>query len=125
VEVLAVPVPLQLVVERLVVAPLGQRLPDPQSPAGGVRFPLVLAEAAQPPSPGVVEAVAAQHVVNLIDEPQRELRVAVHAGGSRQSQEVADREGVGPQVATLRAGRLEARAGGERQHQPRRLPRPL
>ena len=43
--------------------------------------------------------MAAQGVMNLIDQPQCQRRIVMFSGGSRQAEIVADREGVCPQVA--------------------------
>ena len=73
VEVLAVAVPLELLVERLARAALGQRLADAQAAARRVRGAGLLVEPAQPAGARRRRAMPPQHVVHLIDQTQREV----------------------------------------------------
>jgi hypothetical protein len=66
VEVLAVPVPLQALVERLLRSALGQRLADAQAAAGRVPLGLVASKPTDPPGARVVVPVSAEHAMDLI-----------------------------------------------------------
>jgi hypothetical protein len=50
----------------------------------------------------IIWAMTAEHVVDLVDELCRQCPVLIASGPSIQSQVVADREGIGPQVAPRR-----------------------
>ncbi len=110
VEVLAVAVPFEALVERLAFAALGQLLADAQAAAGRVLFALRVREAAQPAGARVVGAVAAEHVVHPVDQPQRQVPLS-------EREEVADGERVRPEVAALRARGSDAGALEEIAHQ--------
>ena len=71
VEVLPVAVPFEALVERLAFAPLGQLLADAQAAAGRVLLALRVGEPLIQPVREVVGAVAAEHVVHAVDQPQR------------------------------------------------------
>ena len=120
-EVLAVALPLESLVERFSRRPLRQRLADAQPPARRVPLALRIAEPADPSHARVVGPMASEHVVDLIDETQCELGVALVAGGLCEAEEVADRERVRPQVPLRRLRGAEAGAFDEAQHELRGL----
>ena len=72
-EVLPVLVPLKPLVSRLIPVPLREWFSDPQASPGRVEFPLAFRKAAYPALPGVVVPVPAKRVVNLFNEPERDL----------------------------------------------------
>jgi len=98
-EVLPVPIPLELVVEWLAWAALGELLADPQAAAGRVRLGLPGEKAAQPPALRIVGPALAQRVMHSMDQRQREVCVPRFTGRAREAEEVADRERVRPQIA--------------------------
>jgi hypothetical protein len=55
--------------------------------------------------------------VNLFDQPERQVRIALLSGNLREAQEVADGEGVGPQIAARGMRRDEPRALGVARHE--------
>ena len=65
-------------------------------------LPLVVGAARDPASTHVVRTVPPQHVVDLIDEAQREVQVAALPALAMEAEEVADGEGVRPQVPARR-----------------------
>jgi hypothetical protein len=75
-----------------------------------VRFAGDLVELTEPALPGLVVAVPAEGVMHLVDEAKGEVDPS-------QAEEVADREGVGPEIAFGRPPGGEAGPLGERQHQ--------
>ena len=99
VEVLAVAVPLQALVEGLAGTPLRQAFTDAQPAPGWMPFTLVFTQSADPPRAPVIVPMPAQGVMNLVDQLQCAFRVALLAAAARQAEIVADREGVRPQVA--------------------------
>jgi hypothetical protein len=96
VEVLAVPVPLQLLVKGLGDASLGERLADSQTASSRVSLAFLFTEPADPSGSRIIGTIDSKHVMHLVDQPEREIRVALFARRLRQSEEVADREGVSP-----------------------------
>src|SRR6185369_18100832 len=58
-----------------------------------------------------------EDVVDLIDEMQREIEVALLARRPMESQEVARRERVGPEIAPRRCAVRQAGRLGEREHE--------
>lgn len=65
-----------------------------------IHFALLLVEAADPAGSRVVLTMAAEYVMNLIDQQQRESLVFIITRSALELQEVAHGKGVGPQVAT-------------------------
>src|SRR6185436_2217278 len=86
VKVLAVPLPLEVVVERLVGSPLRQLLPDAQPAPGRVCFPFPLAETADPADAPIIRPMSAEHVMDLVHQPERQLEVAPLPRDARQTQ---------------------------------------
>src|SRR5205823_3854363 len=68
VEVLAVPVPLELLVERLVRAALRQLLADPQTALRGMGRARLLAEPADPTAARIVGAMFPERVMDPVDQ---------------------------------------------------------
>ena len=95
VEVLPVAVPLEPRIEGLVRTPLGEWLADAKTPAGR----MLGARVAEPALARVVLAVLAEHLVDSLDELQGSLAVRLISGRPREAEAVADREGVGPEIA--------------------------
>ena len=94
-------------------------------PRVGWRLALLLAQTADPSGARIVGPVASENVVHLVDQLERELRVALLARRARKPEEVADREGVGPQVALLGPFGAEApRRGPRSPPSPRTTTRP-
>ena len=96
VEVLAVALPFEAVLNRLVGAPLRQRLADAQPARGGMRLPRLLVEPADPAGAPIVGAMPAEHVVHLIDQREREIDVARVSGRATESQPRAYGERIRP-----------------------------
>ena len=117
VEVLAVAIPLEPLVDRLVGAALGQRLADPEPAARRVGFTVLLGEPADPSGAAIVGAMSTEDVMHPIDQLERQLRVARVSRHVREAEEVAHGERVGPQVALWRAVRGQTRALREPRHQ--------
>jgi hypothetical protein len=115
-EVLTVPVPFESLVHGLVRAALGERLADAQPPSGRVPFTLLLSQTTDPALPGVVGAMSPEDVVDLIDQTQGQLPVSAVPGAALQLQQVADGEGVRPQVAPRRPPAPETRTLDEGHH---------
>ena len=61
---------------------------------------LLLLQSTYPAAPWIVISMAPEHVVYLINQLYGEIEMSVIAALSIEAEEVADREGVGPQVAT-------------------------
>ena len=64
----------------------------------------------------VVRPVAAKDLMHPVHEAECQLQVPALLGEARQVQEVADRKGVRPEVASLSAEGLESRTRGEGHH---------
>jgi hypothetical protein len=82
VEVLAVAVPFEALVERLAGRALGERLADPETAACRVRLAVGLGGAADPAGAAVVAAMPAEDVMNAIDDASSERRAARVARGT-------------------------------------------
>ena len=76
VEVLAVALPLESLVEGLAWCALGQGLPDPEAAASRLGFSLLVCETADPSSAAVVGAMPTENVVHAMDQLERQLREA-------------------------------------------------
>jgi len=113
VEILAVAVPLQLLVEGIARSALGQPLADPQTAASGMGLALTLAQPTDPPDPRIVAPLPSERVMDPLDQSRGQLRVARVPRRTRQAEEVAHREGVRPEVTSLGALRGEAGAVGK------------
>ena len=84
VEVLAVALPLEPLVERLAGLPLPQRLADPEPAERGMRLALELGQPAEPAAPCIVRTVPAQHAMHALDQLQR-MRTPGRLAGRRPS----------------------------------------
>jgi hypothetical protein len=107
VEVLPVALPFELIVEGLVDAALRELFANTKAARRGVLLPCRFFEPAQPSGARIVGAMLAQGVVHLIDESKSKVSVTVLPGASRKPEDVANREGVGPEVTFRRLGRSE------------------
>lgn len=116
-KVLAFSVPLEALVEGLAGRPLRQRLADAQPAARRMKRALVIIESTQPAATRVIGPVPPEHRVHLIDEVERELAVMRVAGAPGEREEIADGEGVRPEVAARWLARREPRARREAQPQ--------
>jgi hypothetical protein len=94
--VLPIPVPFQIFVKRDGGPTLLQLFAYPQSPSGRVLPSLFLIEAADPAGPRVVSAVAAEDVVDLIDELQCQILEFLVPSLLIKAEKVADRKRVRP-----------------------------
>jgi hypothetical protein len=110
VEVLAIAIPLQAFVGRLVVAAFGERLADAKTSECRVRFGVGIPETADPTSARIVVAVPAKLVMYAIHQVAGSVDLT-------ETEEVADRERVGPQVALLRRHAGQSGALCEARHQ--------
>src|SRR5262249_48911900 len=81
----------------------------------------LLGEPADPSRAAIVGAMASEDLVHSAHQLERQLGVARRSRHLPETEEGADREGVGPQVALLRARRREAGALREPRHQFDRL----
>jgi len=73
-------------------------------------FPFVLGQAADPPMPWIIFAVAAQDIMHLVNEIPGELEIASIADCPVEAEKVANRKRIGPQIAAR--GHLSLDAGG-------------
>ena len=94
--ILTVAFPLEGLVKRLCRASLAQFLADSQASPGGVSPAFLFTETADPAGSRVIRAMAAQRVMNLIDEPQGKLAEFIITCQALEFQKVADRVGVCP-----------------------------
>jgi hypothetical protein len=94
--VLAVPVPFEIFVKRLTGSTFLQLLAYPQAPSGRMFLSLFLIEAADPAGPRVVSAVAAECVVDLVNELQCQILEFLAPGRLIEAEKVADRICVRP-----------------------------
>ena len=118
-EILPVPVPFALRVEGFLRPPFIQFLADAQPAGQGVAAAFLFTQTADPALPGAFRTVTGQHMVNLIDQLQRQRPVTAIAGGGEQAEEIAQGEGIGPQIASGRAGRCaQPGACGKIGHKP-------
>ena len=117
VEVLAVAVPLQPLVEGLVGPALGEPFADPKPATGRMVLPLALAQPADPSRARIIVTMSSQCVMHAVNQAQSQFRVPLFPGRTRQTEKVANREGVGPQVALLRAFGTQPGAFRELQHE--------
>src|SRR4051812_46641737 len=102
VEVLTVAVPFAARIRRLVRALLGKLLSDAQATPGRMR----LRRLSEPSPARVAFAMASERLVDAMDETYREPLIAILGSFAREREEVADREGVRPQVAGFRPCRV-------------------
>jgi hypothetical protein len=103
VEILAVLLPLQLPVTCFFGPPLGQLLADPQPAHGWVGAALRFPKTADPSGPGIVAAMSAKYLVDLIDQAKGQGSVDILPCPFMEFQKIADCKGIGPQVAPRRA----------------------
>src|SRR4029453_12765190 len=89
--------------------------------ARGVDLAQLVGEPADPSGAPVIVAMPAEDAVHLLDQLERQLRVVRVARGLRETEEVADGEGICPQVALLRTVSDETGSRGELHHQPDRF----
>ena len=82
-----------------------------------MRFGVGVGEAADPAAAAIVGAVFAERVVNLVDEPQRQVQLRPISGFMEQTEVVARGERVGPQIAAHRLRGRQAGARGEGSHE--------
>jgi hypothetical protein len=99
VEVLAVTLPLQSLVEVLIRAALWQIFSDPKPTTSRMEFTFMLAQPGNPPGSRVVTTMLTQRVMDLIGQSQCKFRVAFISSRLRQAEKIAHRERVCPQVA--------------------------
>ncbi len=102
-------------------AALGQRLADAQTATGRMGLALPLAQPADPAGARVIGPIASKHVMHLVDQPEREVRVRPLARQAREPEEVTDGEGVRPQVPLRGPVRREPGPLREAPHEQGRL----
>jgi hypothetical protein len=117
VEVLAVAIPFQPLVERLIGLSFGKRLADPEAAHGGVRFAFRRRESADPSGAAIVGAMATEDVMHAIDQAQGEFGRVRGSGRAMEPEKIADRERIGPEIALRRAIGGQTGAIREARHQ--------
>lgn len=98
-EILAVPIPFGPIIKWLCSPPFGSLLSDAESASGGMMLSFGFVQAADPSGPRVVFPVFAQHLMDLIDEAERQVTVSLFRCLTVQREEVADGECVCPEIA--------------------------
>jgi hypothetical protein len=115
--VLSVPVPFQPLVGGIERPAFVQLLSDPKASDGRVHLALFLIEAADPAASRVVVSVTTEDAMDLINEPEAEISIDRIAVLAEELEVVADRKGVGPEVAArMGIGRLKSRNTGKVGH---------
>jgi hypothetical protein len=116
VEILAVLLPLQLPVTCFFRPPLGQLLADSQPAHCWVGASLCFLETTDPSGPGIVVAMSAKYLVDLVYQAKGKGPVNILPCPFMEFQKVAHRKGIGPQVAPRRALSREPSIFGEFVH---------
>ena len=98
-EILAIPVPLFVTVEGFAETAFQLRFANAQTTCRRVLYGHGALKPADPALACVIVVILAQHSVDLLDQRQGLLRARRVACALEQCQEIADRKGVGPQIA--------------------------
>jgi hypothetical protein len=98
VEILTVPVPLQLCVDDFIGTAFSESLADPETAQRGVGASYLVIESADPAFTNILTAIAPQHPMSLIDQLCCAESILLVVSPLEQLKEVADREGVSPKV---------------------------
>ena len=117
VEILPVTIPFPAFVIGFVRSPFRERLADPQATGRGMTLAIVLVQPADPALARIVVGKAPQHVMDLVHQLQGKVSVAFLAGQARHFEEIADGEGVGPEIASRGTAGNQAGPAGEGLHQ--------
>lgn len=123
-EVLAVPIPLQALVNWLIGVALVERLTDPQTARGRMAATCLFIESADPSAARIVIAISPENLMHLIDQFSGIAQVFFIVRLSEQLKKVAGCKCIGPKISLvmLRRG-TQAGSHGEFGHQSSRLGR--
>src|SRR5258708_15769838 len=80
-------------------------------------FRLAIGPAAQESLAPIIAAMTSELVMHPIDELRCELQIPIVTGRARETEKIADRESVGPQIPIRGTARSEAGSVGELHHQ--------
>jgi hypothetical protein len=97
-KILAIPVPFQAFVNRIITVTFVELFADPQTPFRGMQSTLFLIQTADPSGSGVVFTMTPENIVNLIDQAEGEVPVLIIPCLTKELKEVADGKSIGPQV---------------------------
>ena len=98
-EVLAVPIPFQALVNGLVRIALLERLTDPQASRRRMAAPSFFIEPADPAPTGIVITISPEHAMHLVDQVRCISQVFFVTRPPEQFDKVADRECISPKVS--------------------------
>ena len=118
-EILPVAVPFEFLVPCIPRRPLGQRFSDPETAGCRMLFGLFRREPANPAGMEITAPVAAQGVVNLINEADGEVPVHGVVVLPEKTKIITDRKCIGPEVPLrLSCGRIQAGLPCKFLHEP-------
>ncbi|WP_164101397.1 hypothetical protein [Candidatus Laterigemmans baculatus] len=115
--VLAVAFPFQTLVDWLRRFPLVEWFTDSEPSDGGMALALLVVEPTDPAPAGIVGTVSTEPLMDLVDQPDCQFAEPHFARLPVDSQQIANSECIGPEIAFRRPVAGEAGRIGEREHQ--------